>query len=153
VLNIRAKVLDHHVGLLDHSLESRDPLWRFQIERHAALVALKILKVGAFARTTRTLAVDEMGRRLDLDDVCAPIAELTDAGRARANAGQVEHGKARKGLGGPGGRHSMAPEYIFWFRIGFSARHSSICVGLSIGRTEPSATTLFIISRNKVCQA
>src|SRR5262249_45088216 len=75
-----------------------------------------------------------MWRRLDLDDVCAPIAELADAGRPRTNAGQVEDGKARKGLGGPGERHSMAPEYVFWLRTGYSGRHSSICVGLSIGR-------------------
>src|SRR5262249_30206293 len=106
----RAEILDHNIGLLDHSLEGRDSLRRFQIERHATFVALKILEVGTFARAARALAVDEMRGRLDLDDIGTPVAELTNAGGTRANAGQVENGKARKGLGGPGKRHSMAPE-------------------------------------------
>ena len=105
ILHIGTKILDHHVGFLDHSLEGGYSLRRLQIERHAAFVALKILKIGAFARATRALAVDEMWWRLDLDDVGTPIAELTNAGRPRANASEIKHGKAGKGLGGPGKRH------------------------------------------------
>ncbi len=46
----------------------------------------------------------------------------------------------------------MAPEYVFWLRIGFSARHSLICIALSIARKGPPATTLFIIQGNKRCR-
>ena len=63
-------------------LNAARPCGDLQIERHAALVALKILEIGAFARTARALAFDQMGRRLDLDDIGAPVGELADAGRA-----------------------------------------------------------------------
>ena len=112
VLHIGAEVLDHHVGLFDQPLEHREPLRRFQIERHAAFVALKILEVGAFARTARTFAFGEMRRRLDLDDVGAPIGELAHASRARAHARQIEDGKAGKSLGRPGKRHFNAPNSL-----------------------------------------
>ena len=59
-LHVRPEILDDDVGLFDQPLESRETLRRFQIERHAALVALKILEVGAFARTARPLAFREM---------------------------------------------------------------------------------------------
>ena len=109
VLHVGPEVLDHDVGLFDQPLEGRETLRRFQIERHAAFVALKILEVGAFARTARPLAFREMRRRLDLDDVGAPVGELAHAGRPRAHARQIENGEAGKGLGGLGKRHFDAP--------------------------------------------
>ena len=45
VLHVGAEILHHHVGLLDQALEGGEPLRRFEVERHAALVALQVLEV------------------------------------------------------------------------------------------------------------
>jgi hypothetical protein len=41
LLHVGAEILDQHVGFLDHPLEGGEPLRRLQIERHAALVAVR----------------------------------------------------------------------------------------------------------------
>jgi len=79
-------------------LRKIDPVRRFEVERQAALVAVQVLEVGAEARTAETFA--GRGRRLDLDDLCAPIRELADGGGASADTGEVEHLEAGKRHGG-----------------------------------------------------
>src|SRR5262249_1108728 len=133
VFHIGTEILDHDIGLLNHALERTEPLRRFQIKRDAALVAMQVLKVGTVAWSAWTLAFFQMRRRLDLDDVGTPITELPDARGARAYAGEIKDGEAGKGLGGPGKRHLLGSEVsAFSPKMGFWARQSPICVGLSI---------------------
>src|SRR6185437_740329 len=89
VLDVGPVVFDHHVGLLDHAAEGGDALRRLQVERDAALVAVQVLEVGIAARAARALALFQMRRGLDLDDVGAPIGELAHASGAGAHAGQI----------------------------------------------------------------
>ena len=55
LLHVGAEILDHHVGLLDHALEGGEPFRRLQIQRHAALVAMQVLKIAALARAAHRL--------------------------------------------------------------------------------------------------
>ena len=103
LLHVGAEILHHHVGLLHHAFEGGDPFGRFQVQRHAALVAMQVLEVRTLAGPTHLFF--EAGRRLDLDDIGAPVGKLAHAGRPRPHAGQVEHCEARKSLRGPGRRH------------------------------------------------
>src|SRR5712672_2514606 len=114
LLHVRPEILHHHVVLLDQPPEHREPLGRLQVQRDAALVAVQVLEIRPLARAARRLAALELRRRLDLDHVGAPVGELTHAGRPRANPGEVEDGKTRKGLRGPGNRHiGRLPRGIF----------------------------------------
>ena len=94
LLHGRAEILDQYVRLLDQALEGGEPLRRFQIERHTALVAMQVLKIRSLAWSAHRLI--GIGRRLDFDDVGAPIGELARAGRPGPHPRQVEHGEARK---------------------------------------------------------
>jgi len=102
-LDVGPKILDDHVCSLDELAEDLQPFRVFQVERHAALVAMHILEIAAFARAAGSFAFVEAGRHLDLDHLRAPVGELANAGRARAHAGQVDHFDMRKG-GGSGHR-------------------------------------------------
>ena len=93
------------------------------------LLRCRFWKSALLARAARALALFQMRRRLDLDDVGAPIGELAHAGRAGAHAGQIEHGKAGKGLGRPGKRHFGRSGT----QLKYGGRHSPICPALSIG--------------------
>src|SRR5690349_4288321 len=99
-LDVRAKILDHHVGLFRQAPEYFHPPGILQIERHGALVTVQILKVGAVSWSARLLAGGVVHQGVDLDDIGAPICQLPHAGRPRADPGEVEHGEARKGLRG-----------------------------------------------------
>ena len=103
LLHVGAEILHHDIGLLHHALEGGEPFGRLQVERHAALVAMQVLEVGALARPAHRLF--QSGRRLDLDDIGAPVGELAHAGRSRAHAGQIEHREARKRFRSMGKRH------------------------------------------------
>ncbi len=103
LLHVGPEILDHDVGLLDHALEGGEAFGRLQIERHAALVAMQVLKVAALARPAHRLF--DAGRRLDLDDIGAPVGELAHAGRARAHAGEIEHREPRKSFRSAGKGH------------------------------------------------
>src|SRR5204863_1119443 len=83
-----------------------EPLRVLQVQRHRPLVAVQILKVRAAARAARLFAAGILQQRIDLDDVGAPVRQLADAGRPRADAGEVEHGKAGEGLGSTREGHS-----------------------------------------------
>jgi hypothetical protein len=67
---------------------------------------VQILKVGTAARAAGLLAARIFHQGIDLDDIGAPIRELPDAGRPGADAGEIKHGKAGKGLGGVWEGHS-----------------------------------------------
>jgi hypothetical protein len=99
-LYIGAKVLDHDIGFLSHTPEDIPALGIFQIERHRALVAVQILEVGTVARAARLLSGGVLRQRIDLDDIRSPVRQLPHAGRSGPDAGQVENGKAGKGLRG-----------------------------------------------------
>src|SRR6185437_13719516 len=98
-LHVRPIVFNDHVRLGDERVEQLAPFRLFEIERDAALVAVRVLEIGAVAFTAHALrAVNGLGR-LDLDDVGAPVRELTDRQRSGANAREVEDGEARQGHG------------------------------------------------------
>ena len=98
VLHVRPEILDQHVGLLDEALEHGAPFGRLQVERQAALVAMQVLEIRRRARGPPGESVAlERRRRLDLDDVGAPIGELPHGRRAGADPRQIEHEKARQG--------------------------------------------------------
>ena len=71
---------------------------RFQIERDAALVAMQVLEIAGMARAADRIAGLEPLRRLDLDDVGAPIRELAHASGPGAHARQIENGEAGERL-------------------------------------------------------
>ena len=98
--HVGPEVLDHDVGLLDHLEQRRAARGILQVYCDAALVAVQILEVGTLARPAHPLAALFVRRHLDLDDIGAPIGQLPHAGGAGPHAGQIEHGKARKRLGG-----------------------------------------------------
>ncbi len=88
-----------HVGLFCKALEHREPPSVLQIERHRPLVAVQVLEVRAATRAAEWLAaIFQQG--IDLDDIGAPIGELTHAGRSGTDPGQIEHGKTGQGLRG-----------------------------------------------------
>ena len=129
LLHVGTEILDHDIGLLDHALEGGEPFRRLQIERHAALVAVQVLKVAALARAAHRLF--QAGRRLDLDDIGAPIGELAHAGRSRADAGEIEYRESRKRFRSVGKRHC-------WRLSNAGSRHSA---NLIAGRTAGRART------------
>ena len=132
-LHVGAEVLDHDVGLLHHLEERGAAFLGLQVERHAPLVAVQVLEVGALARTAGGVAALLVRRHLDLDDVGAPVRELAHAGGAGADTGQVEDREARKGLGCFGNSHRKG------HRQGYrSARHSPIKPGLVYGSSATS---------------
>jgi hypothetical protein len=57
---------------------------------------MEILKVRIPARAAQRLAVVEVRRGLDLDDVGAPVGELADRCRSCPHTRQIENGKARE---------------------------------------------------------
>ncbi len=111
-LHVGPEVFDHDVGLLRQPLEHREPLGVLQVQRHRALVAVQILEVGAAARAARLFAPGVLQQRIDLDDIGAPVRELAHAGRPRADAGQIEHGKAGEGLGSAREGHFEGASYV-----------------------------------------
>src|SRR5262245_942414 len=106
-LHVGPEVLDHDVGLFHHAQKRFEPFLRLQVQRHAALVAMKVLEIRTLARTTGSLSGHQRGRLLDLDDVGTPVSELAHAGRARPDLGQVEDGKAFERTRGPWNRHFL----------------------------------------------
>ena len=99
VLDVGAEVLDHHVGLPDHAAKHRDAVLLLHVQRDAALVAVDALEIRAVALAAHAFGGVDLFRRLDLDDVGAPVGELAHRRRARAHAGQVEHDEAGKRSG------------------------------------------------------
>ena len=94
VLYVGPVVLDQHVGPR-HELRQHLATGRLlEVERHAALVAMQVLEVGAVAA-----AESFFTRRLDFDDLGAPVGELPHAGRAGPHPRQVDDGKAFERLG------------------------------------------------------
>ena len=89
LLYVGTEVLDHDIGFLHHSLERRQPFGRFEVERHAALVAMQVLKVGPLARPAHLIL--DAGGRFDFDDIGAPVGKLPHAGRPRAHPREIEH--------------------------------------------------------------
>src|SRR5262249_7729112 len=88
LLHIWPEVLDHHVGLFHHAEKRSTAFGRFQIERDAPLVAVQVRKIRSLARAAQWLSGFQLWRRLDLDDVGAPVRQLANASRARANPGK-----------------------------------------------------------------
>ncbi len=108
VFDVGAEILDHHVGLFYQPHEGLDPLGVLQVERHRPLVAVQVLEVRAAARAAELLA-GILQQGVDLDDISAPVRELTRAGRTGPDAGEVEHGETGEGLRGARDRHQRAP--------------------------------------------
>jgi hypothetical protein len=99
----RLEVVDDHVGVLEQAQRDLLALGLGQVEHHAALVAIAEEVVRALAAVTgrcvwRVAARERRapgarvveGRRLDLDDVRAVVAEHHRADRAGEDAGQVD---------------------------------------------------------------
>ena len=133
LLHVGAEILHHDVGLLDHALERGQSRRRLQIERHAALVAVQVLKVRTLARPAHRLFRSR--RRFDLDDIGAPIGELAHAGRSRPHPGEIEHREAGESFRSAGKGHC--------WRLRCRSRPASFCRRQSTlrragkGRTSP----------------
>ena len=103
-LHVGPEILQQHVGASrPGSSAPRCPCGVLQVERDPALVAMRVLEVRSLP-----------GRRPIVVSMCSgvsiwirrrPSRQAGGAGRTGAHLGQVEHGKAGKGLGGPGKRH------------------------------------------------
>src|SRR5690606_7829868 len=91
VFDVRAIVFHHHVGRFYELVEDLASLVALQVQRDRALVAVQILEIETMARATQSLAASGHGRCLDLDDVRSPVRELAHAGRAGADAGEIEN--------------------------------------------------------------
>lgn len=89
MLYIRAKVLDHDIGIFHHPLEQRQPGRRLQVQRKRPLIPMEIEHVIAMPRTADSLVGIDTARRLDLDDVRPEIGKDPAEGRSSANARQV----------------------------------------------------------------
>ena len=90
VLHVGAVVLDDDVGRLRRaSMKISWPSVLFRLSVIARLLRCRFWK----SEPSRRLPVASacLARRLDLDDVGAPIGELAHRGRAGAMGGQVEH--------------------------------------------------------------
>ena len=107
LLHAGPEILHDHVRLLHHALERGEAFRRLEVQRHAALVAVQVLEVGALARAAHRLL--RPGRRFDLDDVGAPVGELARASRPGPHAGEVEDGETGQGFRRPRERHSATP--------------------------------------------
>src|SRR6185437_1080125 len=79
-------IFDQHVGVLDQRAQNLDPRGLFEVERDAALVAVQVLEIEAMPLAAEALVLGG----LDLDDLGAPVRELTHAGRPRAHARQID---------------------------------------------------------------
>ena len=75
--------------------------------RDAALVAMQVLEIAAVASAADRVAAFQPLRRLDLDDIGAPVGELARAGGPRPHPRQVEHRQMIER--GRGARHSACP--------------------------------------------
>ena len=91
VLHIRLVVLDDDVGAPRELKEDVETFLGLQVQGHRPLVAVQVLKVGTVAPAAGS--VDLLTRRLDLDDLRAPIGELAHRCRAGAMRRQVDHKK------------------------------------------------------------
>src|SRR5262245_878644 len=106
-LHVGPEVLDYDVGLFHHAQKRLEAFLRLQVQRHAALVAMKVLEVRTLAWTAGCLPGHECRRLLDLDNVGTPVSELAHAGRARTDLGQVEDGKTFERTRGAWNRHFL----------------------------------------------
>jgi hypothetical protein len=89
-LDVRAIVLDQHVGIGGHLFQDRDALRFLEIERDAAFVAVQVEEIGTVPRTAHGVQLPTRGH-LDLDDVGAPVGEVARGRRPGARARQVDH--------------------------------------------------------------
>jgi hypothetical protein len=101
VLHRRPHVFHDHVGALHQAHERRAALGRLEIEPHHALVAVQVLEIGPVALAREVFS--RWFRRLDADDVRAPVGEMPHAGRARARQREVQHREAGQGKVGRAG--------------------------------------------------
>jgi hypothetical protein len=73
------------------------------------LVALNCCgRFDIFAFASRLISTGKLSclqQHIDLDNVGPPVRELPNAGRSRADAGEVGHGEAGQGLRGARERH------------------------------------------------
>ena len=97
-LDVRAPVLDHHVGGGDQAAQHGQAFRLLQVQRQRTLVAVQVLEVAAVAVGGEHGFVGiDAGGRFDADDVGAEVRQDAHAGRAGAHARQVEDAKARQG--------------------------------------------------------
>src|SRR5262245_24461286 len=89
VLDVRAVILDHNIGIFRQLEEDLAPFRALEVEGHRALLPVQVLKVNAVAVPPHTIAV---GRAwwLDLDHVGAPARELAHCGRTCTMRREVE---------------------------------------------------------------
>ena len=86
-----AHVFDDDVGGLHQAHERRVAFGRLQIQPDRALVAMQVLKVEAVPHAGGVLTG---GRRLDADDVRAPVGEVPHAGRPGAREREIQDANA-----------------------------------------------------------
>ena len=97
---VRTKVLHHHVGAIDETIDERAPVRMLEIERDAFLVPVDAQEIGAFAVEKRRppgACVVAFPRLFHLDDARPHVGQQHCAVRARQHAGEVEHGDSVEG--------------------------------------------------------
>ena len=98
-------VYEHIDGYVMQTVHDGEAVRGFEVEGEAALVTVEVLEVGAVAGAAQAgIAVGGF----DLDDIGAPVRELADAGRAGADAREVDDLEAGEGEGVQGGSSSCA---------------------------------------------
>ena len=91
------QVIDEDVGAVYHALQDRLALGGGDVERQAALVAVRGHKVGGFAvdeRRPPATRLVALAAALDLDDVRAHVAQVHGAVRPRQRLGHVDDAEA-----------------------------------------------------------
>ena len=88
MLHVGFVVLDDDIGTLGEFHEDRVAFLALQVQRHRPLVAVQVLEIGSIAAAAG--GVHQLARRLDLDDLRAPIGELAHRRRPGAMSRQVD---------------------------------------------------------------
>jgi len=89
MFHLRTHILDEDDGAGCKAKEGGVTFRRLQVEADDALVAMEILVIGAVAAAYDVFSA--CVGRLDADDICAPVSEMTDGGWAGAGKRKVEN--------------------------------------------------------------
>ena len=99
-------------------LNAASPSLDFRFERHAALVAVQVLEVGALARAARCASpASGSGGNSILMTLAPQSASWRTQVGPGAHPGQIEDGESFKRARSPWKRHFSAPVEVFLFHV------------------------------------
>ena len=91
-LHRRAHVFHQHIGFFDELHKDFVAFLALEIQLDRAFIAMQVLEIRTVAAAHHILAAGR--RRLNTDDVRAPIRQMAHAGGASARERQIEHDNA-----------------------------------------------------------